>query len=110
MQFKQNYNKTSKLGEDLAQIVKKHVNGKNALPYLTDLLNNNTYNSIEKCKILSQICSYTLLFKDNLKSSVEHFITLIEQPEIKNNDYLIKVSIKTNYNVVYIIFHCTIYL
>lgn len=100
MQFKQNPNKTSKLGEDLAQIVKKHANGKDALPYLTDLLNNNTYNSNEKCKILAQICSYTLLFKNNLKSSIEWFITLIEQPEIEKNDYLIKVSIKTKQSFV----------
>lgn len=41
---------------------------------------------------MAEICSYTLLFTNNLKAGIEQFVKLIEHPEIVNTD-LITVSI-----------------
>lgn len=83
-------NKTSRLGEDIRNIVKKHNSGEDAVPYLIALIAN--YNGHDKLKIMAQICSYTILFKKNLRAGVEQFISLIEQPGI-STDHLITVSI-----------------
>lgn len=82
-------------------IVDKHNGGEDAIPYLTDLASN--YNGYLKYKILAEICSYTILFTNNLKSGVEQFIILIEQPEIVNSS-LITVS-KFNSNIFTFLFH-----
>jgi len=74
--------------------VKNHRRGQDILSSLCSLLCNDKYNGNEKCKILAQLCSYTLLFKNDLRSSIEHFMTLIEMPEISNNSILIEVSMK----------------
>jgi hypothetical protein len=81
-------NKTSKLGMDLGFIVKKQRNGEDPVPYLTNLLTK--YDGLDKSKILAQLCSYTILFKNNLRSGVEQFIQLIEQSEIVSNDIITK--------------------
>ncbi|CAI6352357.1 unnamed protein product [Macrosiphum euphorbiae] len=59
-------NKTSELGTDIGLIVKKLRNGEDPL------------------------CSYTILFKKNLRSGVEQFIKLIEQSEIVSKDVITK--------------------
>lgn len=78
------------LQNELVLIVGKHKNGEDPIPYLTDLASN--YRGYLKCAIMAEICSYTLLFTNNLRTGVEKFITLIEQPEIVNSS-LITVSI-----------------
>ncbi|KAL4131160.1 hypothetical protein QTP88_008504 [Uroleucon formosanum] len=82
-------NNTSKLEMDLEFIIKKQRNGKDPVPYLTDLLSK--YDGIDKLKIMAQLCSYTILLENNLRSGVEQFIKLIEQSEIINNDIIISV-------------------
>lgn len=75
----------------MALLVRKHRAGIDVLPNLTDLLTQDKYNEFEKQKILAQICSYTILFKNELKVGVQHFMTLIKQPSMINSN-LIKVS------------------
>lgn len=70
-------------------MVKKHKNGEDPTPYLIALVAK--YNGLDKWKIMAQVCSYTILFKKNLRAGVEQFISLIEQPEMVA-DYLITVS------------------
>lgn len=41
---------------------------------------------------MAQICSYTILFTNDLKTGVKHFMKLIEQPGVVDSD-LITVSI-----------------
>lgn len=81
---------TSKLGNDLELIVKKQKNGEDPIPYLTNLASK--YDGLDKSKIIAQLCSYTILFTKNLRTGVEQFIRLIEQPGITNHD-IITVSI-----------------
>lgn len=68
---------------DLGFIVKKQKNGEDPIPYLTNLISK--YDGFDKLKIIAQLCSYTVLFTSNLRSGVEEFIKLIEQPGIANN-------------------------
>jgi hypothetical protein len=83
-------NDNSFLNKELKSIIIKHKNGEDLLPYLTDLLDK--FDGYEKLKIIAEICSYTILFKNNLKAGIEQFVKLIEHPDIVNND-LITVSI-----------------
>lgn len=78
------------MNKELKSIVKKHKNGEDPVPYLMELVLK--YNGHDRCKILAQICSYTILFTNNLKYGIERFMTLIEHPEIAKDD-LILVSI-----------------
>ncbi|XP_027852845.2 uncharacterized protein LOC114131742 isoform X1 [Aphis gossypii] len=80
----------SKLEIDLEFIVKKQKNGENPIPCLTDLVLK--YDGLDKSKIIAQLCSYTILFTNNLKWSVEEFIKLIEIPGITNNNIITKHS------------------
>ncbi|XP_027854457.1 uncharacterized protein LOC114133034 [Aphis gossypii] len=82
--------KKSKLEIDFEFIVKKQKNGENPITCLTDLIPK--YDGLDKSKIIAQLCSYTILFTNNLKSSVEEFIKLIEIPGITNNDIITKHS------------------
>ncbi|XP_022166150.1 uncharacterized protein LOC111030787 [Myzus persicae] len=75
------------LEEELRLIVKKQKNGEDPAPYLIDLVSK--YNGLNQSKILSQLCSYTLLFTNRLRYSVEQFNKLIEQPEVVNNDIIV---------------------
>lgn len=68
---------------DLGFIVKKQKDGEDPIPYLTNLISK--YDGLDRSKIIAQLCSYTILFTNNLKSGVEEFIKLIEQPGIANN-------------------------
>lgn len=68
---------------DLGFIVKKQKNGEDPIPLLTNLISE--YDGLDRSKIIAQLCSYTILFANNLRSGVEEFIKLIEQPGIANN-------------------------
>lgn len=72
---------------ELGLIVKKHKNGEDPVPYLIDLVYK--YNGLNQSIIISQLCSYTLLFTNNLRYGIEQFKKLIEQPGIVNNDVII---------------------
>lgn len=74
--------------------MKKHKHGKDPIPYLNDLVAK--LSGFDKIKIMAQICSYTILFTNNLKTGVEQFMTLIEQPGIVNSDLII-VSVSMNF-------------
>lgn len=70
--------------------MKKHKNGENVLSHLINLASK--YDGINKNKVIAQICSYTILFADNLRTGITWFMILIDEPGMKNN-YLITVSI-----------------
>jgi hypothetical protein len=70
--------------------VNNHKNGKDPLPDLIAMLNES--NGRDKVIIMAQICSYTILFANNLRAGVEQFMVLLEEPKI-NNDHLIIVSL-----------------
>jgi len=86
----------SKLVSDLGLIVKKQKDGKDPIPYLTNLIPK--YDGLDKSKIMAQLCSYKILFTDNLKSGVEEFIKLIEQPGIANNFI---ITVRMFINIIY---------
>jgi len=90
-------NKTPNLGSELGLIVKKQRNGEDPVPYLTNLLSK--YDGIDKSKIMAQLCSYSILFKNDLRSGIEQFIKLIEQSEIVTHD-IITVSIFLNITIL----------
>lgn len=75
------------LETELRLIVKRQRNGEDPAPYLIDLVSK--YNGLNQSKILSQLCSYTLLFTSQLRYGIEQFNKLIEQPEIVNNDIIV---------------------
>lgn len=75
------------LETELGLIVKKHKNGEDPIPYLNDLVPK--YNGFNQSKIISQLCSYTLLFTNHLRYGIEQFNKLIEQSEIVNNDIIV---------------------
>jgi len=82
--------KTSKLDIDLGLIVMRQKKGEDPIPYLTYLISQ--YDGLDKSKIVAQLCSYIILFTNNLRSSVEEFIKLIETPGMANNDIITKHS------------------
>lgn len=47
------------------------------------------FNGRDKVKIIAQICSYTILFANNLRAGVEHFMMLLEEPRIINDNLII---------------------
>lgn len=61
--------------------VEKHKIGEDPVLHLTSILNN--YDSPTQWKILAQICSYTILFYDNLKDGLKIFMMLVEAEENK---------------------------
>lgn len=66
--------------------MQKYKNEEDPIPHLTNLVAK--YNGFDRCKIISQICSYNLLFTNNLKNVVDQFIWLIEQPGVVNADLI----------------------
>lgn len=76
-------NRTPKLANDLGRIVTRQKKGEDPIPYLTNLISK--YDGLNKSKIIAQLCSYTILFTKDLRSGVEEFMKLIEQPGISNN-------------------------
>lgn len=57
--------------------------GEDHVPYLINL--DSKYDGLEQSKILAQLCSYLILYTNNLKLGIDQFIKLIEQPGIPNN-------------------------
>lgn len=84
----------SKLREHLASLLRKHNDGKNVLPNLTYLLIQDKYSESEKLYIRAQVCSYTILFDNDLGAGIQHFMSLINHPSFAHNS-LIEVSSKT---------------
>lgn len=78
--------KEDDLDNDLQLIVEKHEKGSKVI---IDLINlNNKYDIDNRWKIMAQICSYSILFKDseNLLVSVEKFMMLINDTTIANSE------------------------
>lgn len=69
-------------------LVKKHKNGEDVLPYLNNLILKFKH---DKWKIIAEICSYTVLFKNKFQVGIELFLVLIKEPNMSTSN-LIKVS------------------
>lgn len=67
-------------------IVQKHKNGKDAVPYLNALVSKYKH---DKWKIMAQICSYTILFSNNFRASIEQFLLLIKEPGISTSELMV---------------------
>jgi len=65
----------------------KYRNGEDPVLYLNDMVPK--YNGCNRLKIMAQICSYNILFTNDLRTSVEQFLALIEEPEIVSSDFII---------------------
>lgn len=78
------------LENDLILILKKYEKGSKPVLDLINLFEK--YDGISRWKIMAQICSYSLLFKEssNLLVGVEQFMLLINEKNIANSD-IIKV-------------------
>lgn len=74
------------LETSLKLIVEMHEKGNNPVLDLIDLMKENDENC-NKWKLLAQICSYSMLFKDpiNLPACVEQFMMLIDDKNIANS-------------------------
>lgn len=83
-------NKDREFENDLKLIVEKNKKGSKPVLDLIQLLEK--YDGNYRWKIMAQICSYTILFKDsaNLLVSVEQFLMLIHDKSIANSD-IVKV-------------------
>jgi hypothetical protein len=70
-------------------LVKRHKNGEDVLPDLNDLILKFKH---DKWKIIVDICSYTVLFRNNFRFGIELFLMLIKEPNLPIKNY-IKVSV-----------------
>jgi len=68
-------------------VVKKHEKGKDAVPYLASLIRK--YREHHRWKIMAEICSYSILFKNNLRDGVKQFLVLIEDFNISANELIV---------------------
>lgn len=70
--------------------VEKHNRSEDPVPYLLSLLKNYN-NSLMQWKILAQLCSYVVLFQNNLKDGIKYFKLLVEavQNEIVSDDLIL---------------------
>lgn len=69
----------AQLIEHLTLAVKKHNAGEDPVPYLKRILvTNYNYDMTAKWKIMVQICSYTILYGNDLESGIEYFMMLSE--------------------------------
>lgn len=82
--------KDEDLENDLKLIADKHKNGSRPVLDLINLLEK--YDGNYRWKIMAQICSYSILFKDsnNLLVGVEQFMMLIHDRDIANS-YIVTV-------------------
>lgn len=74
------------------------MNGEDPVPYLTNLVSK--YDGLEQSIVIAQLCSYIILFTDNLKFGIEQFIKLIEQPGIANNNIITVI----NLNIIFVFY------
>lgn len=68
-------------------LIEYYKKGNDPIPYLNDMVNK--YNGYNRLKIMAQICSYTILFTNNLKNGVKQLLLLIEEAELYSNDFII---------------------
>lgn len=82
------------LCEDLKLAVEKHSYGRDPVPFLLGVLTSHEYQI--QWKIFAQICSYTILFNDNLELGMKYFMMLVEaeQNGLINSDLILVM----NYN------------
>lgn len=76
------------LENDLIPIIEKYEKGTNPVLDLIILLEK--YDGICRSKIMAQICSYSILFKEssNLLAGVEQFMILMNEKNIANSDII----------------------
>lgn len=83
------------LSVDLQLSIEKHNRGENPIPYLIGILDN--YDKQTRWEIMAQICSYTILFSNNLKNVMNYFMMLVEAQEIgevKQDLILVRILIR----------------
>lgn len=75
--------------EDLKLAIEKHNCGKDPVPFLLGILTNHERQI--QWKIFAQICSYTILFNDNLELGIKYFMMLVEaeQNGLINSDLIL---------------------
>ncbi|KAL5239365.1 hypothetical protein ACI65C_006775 [Semiaphis heraclei] len=73
---------------EFKNIVEKQKEGEDPVPYLSNMVLK--YNGFNQSKIISQLCSYKLLFTNHLHYAIEEYKKLIEQPEIVNNEIIVQ--------------------
>lgn len=76
-------------------LIKNYRKGDDPIPYLNDMVNK--YNGHNRLKIMAQICSYTILFTNNLKNGVKQLLLLIEEAKLHSNDFIIVSYFKLCY-------------
>lgn len=76
------------LENDFKLIAENHKNGSRPILDLINLLEK--YDGTYRWKIMAQICSYSILFKDsaNLLVGVEQFMMLIDDKNIANSNII----------------------
>jgi len=76
------------LENDLIPIMEKYEKGSNPIIDLINLLEK--YEGNCRLKIMAQICSYSILFKEssNLLAGVEQFMILMNDKSIANSDII----------------------
>lgn len=98
-------NKQVNCSEGLKIAREKHNMGEDPVPYLKSML--CTYNCHTQWKIVAQICSYTVLFSDDLKIGVEYFMLLVEADQngmINKDLILVRISNCFIYHFIYLNF------
>lgn len=82
-------------------IVWKYRNGENPVLYMNDMIPK--YDGCNRLKIMAQICSYNILFTNDLRTSVEQFLALIKESEVLTSDFIIVSN--TYFYFFFIIIH-----
>lgn len=88
--------KDGALENDLELIAEKHKNGSRPILDLINLLEK--YDGNYRWKIMAQICSYSILFKNSadLLVGVEQFMMLIHDKNVANSSI---VTVRTSSNI-----------
>lgn len=81
--------------EDIKLLIESYKKGNDPIPYLNDMVTK--YNGYNRLKIMAQICSYTILFTNNLRNGVEQLLLLIDEAELHTNDFIIVSYFKLFY-------------
>lgn len=88
--------------KDMELLIEYFKKGNDPIPYLNDMVNK--YNGYSRLKIMAQICSYTILFTNNLKNGVKQLLLLIEEAELHSDDFIIVSYFKLNNVLLYCTF------
>lgn len=94
--------KNDDLEDDLKLVIEKYEQGSKPVLDLINLFEE--YDGNSRWKIMSQICSYTILFKESssLLVSVEQFMMLINDKSIANSDI---ITVRNEFNLI----NCLLY-